>query len=167
MGSDDTGTPVVRVGLQKLDPVRLVLEDPVLSRSALVRALDDAASEVLSHAEVRRVPVGGRLVGVGEEADRVFLVLKGRVTLLTGVGSEAVAAAELSPGDLCCAAAALEGRLGEETAVAAEAVDVAILDAGRLRRLAGERPAVAEVLASARDREAGAAEDLAAFLDRW
>lgn len=165
--SDDPNKPVVRLGLKHLDGGELVLDDPLLSRVALVRALGDAARTHLGQGRVRRLARGARVYGEGDDAASVFLLLRGEVTILAGEAASAVPAVHLAPGDVFGAGAALGA--GERKVAAAASAEVEVLEipAGVLAPLAGSDPAVKAALEAARKRCEGAAGDLEDFLDRW
>jgi len=165
--SDDEGTPVVRVGLKRLDPAAMVLEDPVLSRAALVRALGEGARALLSAAAVRRLASGAKLFDRGDAAGSVYFLAHGEIAVLSGEAASVVPATQLAPGDVCGAGAALEGAPRAATVVAASVVDVIEIPVAVLRPLVESSAELRAVLEEARRRSEGAAGDLEAFLDRW
>jgi len=165
--ADDQGKPVLKLGLKRLDGGELVLDDPLLSRAALVKALGDEAHAYLGQGRVRRLARGARLYGEGEPARSVFLLLRGEVAILAGDAATAVPAVTLAPGDVFGAGAALGGSTRRVSAAATSEAEVLELPASALTPLAGARPEVGAALEAARKRCEGAAGDLEDFLDRW
>ncbi len=158
---------VVRMNLARVDAATVVQREPLLDRSELLRALGTSRDPLLALCGVRRYALGSTIYVNGSEPDRVFLLARGEVAILSSHGANATPLASLHQGDCFGAGAALDPPVRAVTARAVTTVDLVELPADRLRQIAGKVPAVVKVLRETHQRLAGAKTELDDFLDRW
>ncbi len=163
----DESKPILRLGLKRLDPVELVMGDALLRRSPFIRALGAERDSVLRASAVRRLSAGMRVWGPGDRAREVLFIVAGRLQVCVKDGAEAIAAAELTAGELAGAGAVMGRQDRGHVVVCASDADVLVWDAAELALLAHVDPGLAAVFEQAAQREEQAADELGEFLDRW
>ncbi|MDF1562590.1 MAG: cyclic nucleotide-binding domain-containing protein [Deltaproteobacteria bacterium] len=153
--------------LAKLDAATLVRQDPLLERSHLLQALGEAAEAVLARAGLRRYPGGATIYGEHSSPDRIYLLARGEVVLLSSGGADATPLVTLHPGDCFGTGAALEPPARAVTVRAVGTADLVEIPAEPLRELARNDPTFSSFLQQCHERLKGAKSELDDFLDRW
>lgn len=163
----DDDESVVRMNLARVDASTLVRREPLVARSELVRALGLSAEKLLALSGVRHYAAGATIYVTGAEADRVYLVARGEVTLLSSPGADATPLLTLHPGDCFGAGAALEQATRVLTARVGQTADLVEIPSEHLRRAACQLPPLQSFLESVHARFEGQKTELDDFLNRW
>jgi CRP-like cAMP-binding protein len=156
-----------RMEVAAADAKARVLGDPVLSRSPLVRALSEGSAEILAQSRLGRLSNGGILFRSGQAAATVILVVDGSLSVHAEASPESAVALTVPVGEVVGAAAALGEETRRVTVTASHLALVVEMPSAPLAAVADANPAVRVLLEEARDRDRGAAGDMADFLDRW
>jgi CRP-like cAMP-binding protein len=168
---DATGdlTPVLRVGLKRVNLEDRVFGDAELRGCAFARLVGDEILRILlAEANGRRFPHGARICVEAEPGDSLFFLLKGEARLTVGTGAQAVDVAVVCKGEL----------MGEREAAGESAYrsysatangDVELLEFPRavVRILAREHAQVAQYLSELGQARKAAGAEMANFLNRW
>ena len=114
---------------------------------AFPRLTDDQVELLLEHGERRRTRVGDVLFREGEDSSELFVILEGMVAIVQGYGGpdERVISVH-GPGRFLGEVNLLTDQPSFTTAAVTEPGEVLAVPAARLRELAGQEPALAEVL---------------------
>ena len=105
--------------------------------------LGGEAEAALREAQVLEQPAGTVLFSAGEPADRLYVLVEGRVRLMLGQGPSARTLAVLARGDTIGLAALLRGDLYPVGAAVVDDARLVLLPEPTVRRLIAEQPAIA------------------------
>ena len=104
---------------------------------------DDQLHRLVEMGEIVDLPAGTRLIGEGEQADALFVVLDGELDVTKRSGSSDIPVARVGPGSLQGEIAALEGGRRLASVHAATDAEVLRIPIGAVRELLGAGPDVA------------------------
>lgn len=104
---------------------------------------DDQLLRLVEMGEIVDLPAGTRLIGEGEPADALFVVLDGELDVTKRSGSSDIPVARVGPGSLQGEIAALEGGRRLASVQAATDAEVLRIPVGAVRELLGAGPDVA------------------------
>lgn len=160
-------TPVVRVGLRRLQAAELVASDEELRGCPFIRSIPDPArGRLLDRAVARRFPARATVFAQGDGAGPVLLVLRGEARLVCRSGSDAFEFAGAGKGQVF-GEAELGGGQRAYSAVASGELDVLELAREDVAAVLGEAPALRDYVAElCRERKA-ALDGMSEFLGRW
>jgi CRP-like cAMP-binding protein len=170
LGERDTNlTPLLRVGLKRINLDERVLGDEELRHCPFARLVDDEIFRILlSEANGRRFTDGARIFLEADPGDSLFLVLKGEARLTIGSGAQMVDVAIVRKGELMGEReAAGESATRSYTATAAGEIELVEFPRAAVRILAHEYAAVAKHLEEIGHARKAAGAQLANFLSRW
>ncbi len=161
-------TPVLKVEVRRADVVQLVMDDELLRRSALVRAMADDAKAVLKMGTGRRYRNQATVFAQADPGASLFLVLNGEARLFARNGADTVELGAAGKGDVF----GEDGVLGESpvrtfSAVALGEVDAVELPREAIIKCGSERPALLSYLDEVRVKRQKARDELSDFLGRW
>ncbi len=161
-------TPVVKVSLQRADPVELVRTAPLLKACPLVKALGARVEDVLKRAVARRYADKVVLFQQGDTGSSLLFVLGGEVRLFARRDRDAVELGVARAGEVLGEAEVLAGGAARAmSAVAQGPVDVAELPREVLLVGGAVPRELAAVLEAARAARAKLLDDLTDFMNRW
>jgi signal transduction histidine kinase len=104
---------------------------------------DEQLERLVEMGEIVDLPSGTRLIGEGEQADALFVVLDGELDVTKRSGSSEIPVARVGPGSLQGEIAALEGGRRLASVQAATDAEVLRIPIGAVRELLGAGPDVA------------------------
>ena len=172
MGERDANgewTPVIRVGLKRVNLEERVLGDEELRASPFARLVgDDILRILLAEANGRRFAGGARIFVEADRGDSLFFLLKGEARRTVGTGAAAIDVAIVGKGELMGEGEAVGGNAFRQyTATAAGDVELLEFPRAAIRILAREHPEVAHYLRKLGDARKAAGAEMANFLNRW
>ena len=104
---------------------------------------DEQLERLVEMGEIVDLPAGARLIGEGEVADALFVVLRGELDVTKRSGTSEIPVARVGPGSLQGEIAALEGGRRLASVQAATDAEVLRIPIGAVRELLGAGPDVA------------------------
>ncbi len=162
-------TPVLKLGLKRVQLDERVLGDEELRSAALVRLLpEESLRALLSQATGKRFPDRGRIFLEGESGAPLSLVLKGEVRMYVGAAETAVELGVARKGEVIGEGEALG--LSETRGYTAQACgDVEVVELSResVAALVRAVPSLGAHLKDLHTSRKSAGADLADFLNRW
>ncbi len=162
-------TPVLRLGLKRVQLDERVLGDAELRTAPFFRVLgDDAIRTLLSQGAGKRFADQARAFVEGEPGSTLVLVLKGELRLFVGTGEAALEVCTARKGDVVGEGEVL-GASSSRGQTAQAGGDVEVLEFSReaVAALIRSVPALGTYLNELHSSRKAAGADLADFLNRW
>ena len=163
------GTPVLRLGLRRLNFEERVFSDEALKEAPFIRLLGEASARaLLAQVGGRRFSDGSRLFGENEPGDALVFLLKGEARLLAGTGADTVEVGVAQKGEVLGARESLgEAEVRGYSAVAVGEVEVFDVPRALLGTLAPQTSPLWTYLREVATARATARAELTDFLNRW
>lgn len=163
------GTPVLKVGLRRLNFEDRVFGDGTLRDAPFIRLLGErAARSLLTQINGRRFEGGSRLFGEGEPGSALLFLMKGEARLLAGAGADTVEVGLAHKGEVLGAREALgEAQVRGYSAQAVGEVEVFEVPPELLAQVAPLGSQVWTHLKEVAATRAAARAELTDFLNRW